>query len=50
MSAILYLIICVLFTVRSVVADTCSDVEALGYINVTRPLNLAYIEEQTQYW
>ncbi|PVI05955.1 FAD-binding domain-containing protein [Periconia macrospinosa] len=31
-------------------ADTCSSVEALGYINVTRSLDLAYIEEQTQYW
>lgn len=31
-------------------ADTCSSVEALGYINVTRQLDLAYIEEQTQYW
>jgi hypothetical protein len=33
-----------------VLADSCSTIEALGYINVTRPLNLAYIEEQTQYW
>ncbi|KAL5116777.1 hypothetical protein ACEQ8H_005389 [Pleosporales sp. CAS-2024a] len=31
-------------------ADSCSSIEALGYINVTHPLNLAYIEEQTQYW
>jgi FAD/FMN-containing dehydrogenase len=31
-------------------ADTCSSVEALGYINITRALDLAYIEEQTQYW
>lgn len=36
--------------IRSVRADTCSSVEALGYINVTRSLDLAYIEEQTQYW
>ncbi|KAF2731998.1 FAD-binding domain-containing protein [Polyplosphaeria fusca] len=31
-------------------ADTCADVEALGYINVTRPLDLSYILEQTEYW
>lgn len=31
-------------------ADTCSDVERLGYINITRSLDLAYIEEQSQYW
>ncbi|KAF2119377.1 hypothetical protein BDV96DRAFT_610419 [Lophiotrema nucula] len=31
-------------------ADTCSDVEALGYINVTRSLDLSYIVEQTEYW
>ncbi|KAF2691015.1 FAD-binding domain-containing protein [Lentithecium fluviatile CBS 122367] len=31
-------------------ADTCSSVEALGYINITRAIDLAYIEEQTQYW
>jgi hypothetical protein len=30
-------------------ADTCSSVASLGYINVTYALNLAYIEEQTQY-
>jgi hypothetical protein len=35
---------------QSALADSCSSIEALGYINVTRPLNLAYIEEQTQYW
>jgi hypothetical protein len=40
----------VILASRSVLADSCSSVEALGYINVTRPLNLAYIEEQTQYW
>ncbi|KAF2015976.1 FAD-binding domain-containing protein [Aaosphaeria arxii CBS 175.79] len=34
----------------SAYADTCSSVEALGYINVTRPLSLAYLEEQSQYW
>lgn len=34
----------------SVLADTCSTVEALSYINVTRSLDLAYIEEQSQYW
>ncbi|CAO2650291.1 Nn.00g015830.m01.CDS01 [Neocucurbitaria sp. VM-36] len=39
-----------LFLSHSALADTCSSVEALGYINVTYPLNLAYIEEQTQYW
>lgn len=31
-------------------ADTCSSVEAIGGIEVTYPLDLAYIEEQTQYW
>ncbi|KAF2638132.1 FAD-binding domain-containing protein [Massarina eburnea CBS 473.64] len=31
-------------------ADTCSSVEALGYINVKRSLDRAYFEEQTQYW
>lgn len=35
---------------RSALADTCSSVEALHYINVTRSLDLAYIEEQSQYW
>lgn len=39
-----------LLTASLASADTCSSVEALGHINVTRPLNLAYIEEQTQYW
>lgn len=39
-----------LLAASSVVADSCSDIESYGYINVTRPLNLAYIEEQTQYW
>ncbi|ORY10186.1 hypothetical protein BCR34DRAFT_539872 [Clohesyomyces aquaticus] len=33
-----------------VYCDTCSSTEALGTINVTRPLSLAYIFEQTQYW
>ncbi|KAH8600975.1 hypothetical protein B0O99DRAFT_681832 [Bisporella sp. PMI_857] len=31
-------------------ADTCSSIEALGYINVTRPLHPSYVYEQTQYW
>jgi FAD/FMN-containing dehydrogenase len=31
-------------------ADTCSSVASIGYINITYALNLAYIEEQTQYW
>jgi FAD/FMN-containing dehydrogenase len=31
-------------------ADTCSSVASLGWINITYALNLAYIEEQTQYW
>lgn len=35
---------------RSALADTCSSVEALHYINVTRSLDLAYVEEQSQYW
>jgi FAD/FMN-containing dehydrogenase len=30
--------------------DTYSSVASLGYINVTYALDLAYIEEQTQYW
>lgn len=34
----------------SALADTCSSVEALRYITVTRSLDLAYIEEQSQYW
>lgn len=37
-------------TAQVVNADTCSSIEAFGYIEVTRALNLAYIEEQTQYW
>jgi FAD/FMN-containing dehydrogenase len=41
----------ILSSLTSIVfADTCSAIEALGTINVTRPLNLAYIYEQTQYW
>lgn len=40
----------VLALARSALADTCSSVEALRYINVTRSLDLAYIEEQSQYW
>lgn len=35
---------------RWALADTCSSVEALRYINVSRSLDLAYIEEQSQYW
>jgi len=31
-------------------ADTCSEVAALGTIEVTYPLNPAYILEQSQYW
>lgn len=40
----------ILALARSALADTCSSVEALRYINVTRSLDLAYIEEQSQYW
>jgi hypothetical protein len=39
-----------LLSAKNALADSCSSIEALGYINVTRSLNLAYIEEQTQYW
>ena len=49
MIVLLFAVVCSVFA-RLVRADTCSSVEALGYINVTRPLDLAYIEEQTQYW
>lgn len=31
-------------------ADTCSSVEALSSIDVSRPLQLAYITEQEEYW
>ncbi|KAF2866830.1 hypothetical protein BDV95DRAFT_598711 [Massariosphaeria phaeospora] len=41
---------CAFFLATLVLADTCSEVEALGYINVTRALHPAYIEEQSQYW
>lgn len=40
----------VLFLPSLIHADTCSSVQALGYINITYALDLAYIEEQTQYW
>lgn len=30
--------------------DTCSDVEDLTSVKVTRPLELAYIDEQLEYW
>lgn len=50
MATIHFLLACALLAAKSVVADSCSYIEALGYVNVTRPLNLAYIEEQTQYW
>ncbi|CAI6256278.1 unnamed protein product [Periconia digitata] len=49
MIVLLFAAVCSIF-VRLVQADTCSSVEALGYINITRSLDLAYIEEQTQYW
>ncbi|OAK94343.1 FAD-binding domain-containing protein [Phaeosphaeriaceae sp. SRC1lsM3a] len=39
-----------ILSATSVLADSCSSIAALGYVNVTYPLNLAYIEEQTQYW
>jgi hypothetical protein len=50
MRTVLFSIFVAIFASHSVLADSCSSVEALGYVNVTRPLNLAYIEEQTQYW
>ncbi|KAI9170746.1 FAD-binding domain-containing protein [Paramyrothecium foliicola] len=31
-------------------ADTCSDVESLTTVKVARPLDLAYIDEQSEYW
>jgi hypothetical protein len=31
-------------------ADTCSDVETLTSVKVTRPLDLAYLSEQSEYW
>ncbi|CAG9984576.1 unnamed protein product [Clonostachys byssicola] len=31
-------------------ADTCTSVEALGTIQVARPLTLAYTSEQNEYW
>ncbi|KAH8731264.1 hypothetical protein GQ44DRAFT_699605 [Phaeosphaeriaceae sp. PMI808] len=46
----LFYIISLLFLFHNAIADTCSSIEALGNISVSRPLNLAYIEEQTQYW
>jgi hypothetical protein len=50
MRMILFYVLSTLLTFQYVLADSCSSIEALGYINVTRQLNLAYIEEQTQYW
>lgn len=47
---LLFYIICTILLSYTAYADTCTSVEALDYINVTYPLNLAYIEEQTQYW
>lgn len=35
---------------RSALADTCESVEALRYIEVARSLDLAYIDEQSEYW
>lgn len=32
------------------IADTCSDVESLTSIDVSRPLSLAYTVEQNEYW
>jgi hypothetical protein len=46
----LFSILFLILTARFALADSCSSIEALGYINVTRPLNLAYIQEQTEYW
>ncbi|KAK7229737.1 hypothetical protein V2G26_001907 [Clonostachys chloroleuca] len=31
-------------------ADTCTSVEALGSVQVARPLTLAYLSEQNEYW
>jgi hypothetical protein len=50
MIAMLFNILYLLLAARSTFADSCSSIEDLGYINVTRPLNLAYIQEQTEYW
>lgn len=35
---------------RAALADTCESVEALRYIDVARSLDLAYIDEQSEYW
>lgn len=50
MTKLIHYLSLLLLNTSLVVSDSCSTVEALGYINVTRQLNLAYIEEQTQYW
>ena len=39
-----------LLLVLRATADTCSDVEALSTIEVSRPLALSYIDEQRNYW
>ncbi|KAF2703693.1 FAD-binding domain-containing protein [Pleomassaria siparia CBS 279.74] len=31
-------------------ADTCTEIEALGTINITRPLSTAYTIQQAEYW
>lgn len=45
----LYLAVALSVLLIGVSADTCSSVEAVGYINVTRPLSLGYIDEQSKY-
>ncbi|KAF2478385.1 FAD-binding domain-containing protein [Lindgomyces ingoldianus] len=46
---ILYIAFLGLFAVPTY-GDACSFIEAIGTVNVTRPLDPAYVYEQTQYW
>lgn len=43
-------LISIVILFKEAVADTCSSIEALGSISVTRLLELGYINEQTKYW
>jgi hypothetical protein len=49
-SSVFLIITVTAFLLRLAHADTCSDVEALTGIDVARPLELAYIDEQNEYW
>ena len=44
------LFLAILHLVGSAYADTCSTLEAIGGIEVTHPLQVAYIAEQQEYW